>query len=160
MEAQRTLDADELVAIAQKIYESGVWRQHVRVDAEQRVYHLLAENDHLSVWILSWMPGQSTGFHDHAHSQVGLVVAQGALEEQQLTLNGGVRRHTLGAGDQRRGGVGYIHNVLHHAGVPAVSIHAYSPRLTDAGIYRERDGTLIRLPEAGDRELSGSRLTA
>ena len=35
----------------------------------------------MDAWILSWMPGQGTGFHDHYISGVGLCVASGSVRE-------------------------------------------------------------------------------
>ncbi len=29
----------------------------------------------MDIWVLSWMPGQKTGFHDHDRSRVALVCA-------------------------------------------------------------------------------------
>ena len=41
-------------------------------DTERRRYELVYEDDRMDAWILSWMPGQGTGFHDHYISGVGL----------------------------------------------------------------------------------------
>ena len=38
----------------------------------------------MDAWILSWMPGQGTGFHDHYISSVGLCVACGSVREDLL----------------------------------------------------------------------------
>ena len=63
-----------------------LWRPLVVVDRERRRYELLYEDDRIDVWVLSWMPGQRTGFHDHDRSGVGLVCAQGELDEGNLAL--------------------------------------------------------------------------
>ena len=51
-------------------------------------------------------------------------------------------------GVSRSGPGGYIHAVAHHAGEPAVSIHAYSPPLVRVGQYR-RDPAGPPAPRAG-----------
>ena len=51
------------------------------------------------------------------------------------------------AGDTRQGPAGYIHSVAHGEGVPAVSIHCYSPPLMKVGQDRvEADGVLRATP--------------
>ncbi len=36
----------------------------------------------LVVWLLSWLPGQRTGFHDHGSSGGAFTVVQGCLRER------------------------------------------------------------------------------
>ena len=38
----------------------------------------------MDAWVLSWMPGQGTGFHDHYISGVGLCVASGCVHEDLM----------------------------------------------------------------------------
>jgi predicted metal-dependent enzyme (double-stranded beta helix superfamily) len=61
-----------------------LWQPLVIVDRERRRYELLYEDDRVDIWVLSWMPGQQTGFHDHDRSDVGLV--QGELNERSLAI--------------------------------------------------------------------------
>ena len=53
-------------------------------DTERRRYELLYEDDRMDAWVLSWMPGQATGFHDHYISSLGLCIAQGCVREDQM----------------------------------------------------------------------------
>jgi hypothetical protein len=60
------LAPDELEQLARDIVaRPELWEPLVRVDAEQRRYELIHEDESLDAWVLSWMPGQGTGFHDH-----------------------------------------------------------------------------------------------
>ena len=102
------------------------------------------EDDHVDAWVLSWMPGQGTGFHDHYISGVGLCCAQGGVREDLLVYGAPDVELHLRAGDTRRGGPGYIHRVRHEEGEPAVTIHVYSPRLDWVGQYRLGDNGLVR----------------
>ncbi len=131
-----------------------LWRPLVVIDRGRRRYELLYEDRWVDIWVLSWMPGQRTGFHDHDRSGVGLCCAQGALDEGMLVLGGRAEPIRLEAGASRNGAGGYIHSVAHVAGEPAVSIHAYSPPLMVVGQYsQDATGRLVRTPEHGRKEL-------
>ena len=107
------------------------------------------------------MPGQRTGFHDHDRSGVGLVCAQGELDEGSLAIGAEAKTVRMTPGVSRSGPGGYIHAVAHHAGEPAVSIHAYSPPLLCVGQYRrDGQGRLLRSPEHGRKELQDATITA
>ena len=65
----------------------------------------------------------------------------------------------LQAGDSRQGGPGYIHRVTHHDGLPAVTVHVYSPRLDWVGQYRlGDDGVIKREVRPGRNELTAQLL--
>ena len=53
-----------------------------------------------------------------------------------MVYGGQDQSRELRPGDRRRGGPGYIHLVCHHDGMPAVTVHVYSPRLDWVGQYR------------------------
>jgi predicted metal-dependent enzyme (double-stranded beta helix superfamily) len=131
-----------------------LWQPLVVVDRERRRYELLYEDERVDVWVLSWMPGQQTGFHDHDRSGVGLVCVQGELDERGLAFASEAETERMTPGMSRGGPGGYIHAVGHGAGEPAVSIHAYSPPLAQVGQYRrDPHGRLRREPEPGRKEL-------
>ncbi len=146
---------DQLEAIAQSVADHpDVWRPLLVVDHERRRYRLAFEDDRVDIWVLSWMPGQGTGFHDHDTSGVGLAMAQGMVVERQMLLPEGATRLELRPGDVRQGGAGYIHSVGWGEGSPAVSIHCYSPPLVRVGQYRvDEDGIMSRHIEHGRQEL-------
>ena len=131
-----------------------LWQPLVVIDRERRRYELLYEDERIDIWVLSWMPGQRTGFHDHDRSDVALVCAQGELDEGSLAIDAEAETVRMTPGVSRTGPAGYIHAVAHRAGEPAVSIHAYSPPLVSVGQYRRQpDGRLQREPEHGRKEL-------
>jgi hypothetical protein len=41
------------------------WVARVRLDSEGRWYERIHVSDRYEAWLISWLPGQSTGFHDH-----------------------------------------------------------------------------------------------
>jgi len=131
-----------------------LWEPLMVVDPHKRRYRLLYEDERTDIWVLCWMPGQSTGFHDHDVSDVGIAIASGMVTERQLRLPTGATSLDLRPGDSRQGPAGYIHSVAHGEGAPAVSIHCYSPPLMKVGQFRvDSEGVLRRDAEHGRREL-------
>ena len=149
------LTTQELVGVSQSVAERrDLWEPLVIADATRRRYRLLLEDDRIDIWVLCWMPGQGTGFHDHDVSSVGIAVASGMVVERQMLLPSGATRLELHPGDTRQGPPGYIHSAGWGAGKPAVSIHSYSPPLLQVGQYKVNDaGVLERRVEHGRQEL-------
>ena len=146
---------EQLEAVVKQIAaRDDLWRPLVIVDESRRRYELLYEDRWIDIWVLSWMPGQRTGFHDHDRSGVGLCCAEGCLDEGRLVLGDRADPIRMTRGTSRNGPGGYIHSVAHVEGSPAVSIHAYSPPLLVVGQYaQDATGRLVRTPEHGRKEL-------
>lgn len=106
------------------------WAPLVRYDATTRWYARLQTGPGYEVWLLSWLPGQGSGLHDHGGSSGVLTVLEGTLRERTLGRNGEAAR-ALAGGDQRAFAPGYVHEVVNDALEPAVSLHIYFPGLTE-----------------------------
>ena len=128
-----------------------LWRQHVRADAGRRHFHRLVAEAHATVWLICWMPGSDTGFHDHDGAAGAVCVVEGAVCEERLRLGSAPSRATHGAGGMFEFGPHDIHRVTHAGGEPAVTIHAYSPELRRMGRYFEGPGGIL-MREALDEE--------
>jgi quercetin dioxygenase-like cupin family protein len=102
------------------------WAPLVRYDATSRWYSRLEVGPGYEVWLLSWVPGQSTGAHDHGASSGVLTMLRGGLTERT-----DAGRRTLLPGDQRVFAPGYVHEVVNESLEPAVSLHVYFPGLTE-----------------------------
>ncbi|MFJ7905803.1 cysteine dioxygenase [Kitasatospora sp. NPDC096204] len=129
------------------------WIHHVRLSTEERWYRRLAADGDHEVWLISWLPGQSTGFHDHGGSRGAFTVALGELEE--LSLGGpdqGLLIRRIPAGTARAFGPEYVHDVRNTAVGPAVTLHAYSPPLSSMAHYDLRAGGLVRTSEEGPEQ--------
>ena len=156
------LNTEELVDVSQAVAErSDLWGPLVIADGAQRRYRLLFEDERIDVWVLCWMFGQGTGFHDHDLSGVGIAVASGMVVERQMLLPTGASRLELRPGDTRQGPPGYIHSAAWGEGEPAVSIHSYSPPLLHVGQYKVNDsGVLERRVEHGRQELMDNSIAS
>jgi predicted metal-dependent enzyme (double-stranded beta helix superfamily) len=123
--------------------QPGQWASLVRYTPDRRWYRRVALDEVHEVWLLSWLPGQRTGFHDHGPSAGAFTVIGGALSERAATAGRPVRSvQVLRRGAVRSFGAGYVHDVGNETAGPAVSIHAYSPPLTCMRRYDVISGIL------------------
>jgi predicted metal-dependent enzyme (double-stranded beta helix superfamily) len=151
----RDLTASELTRVACAVAgEQESWRPYVRHDPQQRTYHPLLRTPFVSAWLICWMPGHDTGFHDHDGAAGAVAVARGMVREERLRLGGEPIGRDVAAGGLITFGPYDIHRVLHAGDEPAVTIHAYSPRLRRMGAYVPGDdGLLTRRSLEEDEEL-------
>ena len=132
--------------------QRSLWQGVVDFDPITRYYARLLADAHHEAWLLTWLPGQGTPWHDHGGSAGSFVVLQGVLSEEVAGYRTAVdlddvRRATgdlirLSPGDQRTFGTRHLHRVSNHGPDPAVSLHVYAPKLTAMTNYREVDGIL------------------
>jgi predicted metal-dependent enzyme (double-stranded beta helix superfamily) len=108
----------------------GSWSEFMRFDPARRWYRRLELADDYEVWLLSWLPGQDTGFHDHGDASGAFAVAVGELRERTgVVARRQVTSRTVRAGGVRSFGRRHVHDVGNASARPAVSIHAYAPPL-------------------------------
>ncbi|WP_433335093.1 cysteine dioxygenase [Spirillospora sp. CA-294931] len=132
--------ADLAGALAAEFHE---WMPRVRLSPDGRWYERLHQDDDHEIWLISWLPGQSTGLHDHGGSAGAFAVALGELQERDL----GTTR-TVVPGTPRSFGADYIHEVGNVSTAPAISVHVYAPRLTTMNRYDlTPSGELVKLAE-------------
>src|SRR5688572_3403007 len=106
-------------------------------------FELLWRDDHSEAWLNTWWEPRDTGFHDHGGSCVGVHVLEGRASSEPLVVGGGASRaRTYGAGESFSAPATGIHHVDHDRG--AVTIHVYSPPLSEIGHYEVVDGELRR----------------
>lgn len=110
----------------------GRWSHLVRYRSGHRWYRRLdTGNRDYELWLLSWLPGQQTGFHDHGDAAGAFAVATGELLESTARPGGtAVAGRTVTAGSVRSFGPAYVHDVRNVTAARAVSVHAYSPPLS------------------------------
>jgi rhodanese-related sulfurtransferase/mannose-6-phosphate isomerase-like protein (cupin superfamily) len=135
---------EELADIVSLFASSDDWVDKVRLRADGRWYERLYHGPDYDIWVISWLPGQSTGFHDHGASSGAFVVAAGILEEHRP----GERTRVIHPGKPRAFGPDFAHDVRNVSLAPAISIHAYSPPLSEMNEY-EFDGSQLVPREPG-----------
>ncbi|MFJ8310689.1 MULTISPECIES: cysteine dioxygenase [unclassified Streptomyces] len=121
----------EFAGLARSIADDrSQWAHLIQYDATSRWYHRLRTGPGYEVWLLSWVPGQGSGAHDHGRSSGVLTVLDGELTER---TERGVRNLTTGS--QRVFAPGYVHEVVNDSLEPAVSLHVYYPGLTNMPMH-------------------------
>jgi mannose-6-phosphate isomerase-like protein (cupin superfamily) len=129
-----------VIEIAQQPW---LWRPAVRFGATERYWTRLAAPGDVDVWLLTWLPSQSTDLHDHGDSCAAFTVVEGALTEVRAAAGGDITSTALAAGGVRLVRRGVVHDVRNDLLEPAVSIHAYAPRLQRMTFYDLVDGQLV-----------------
>jgi predicted metal-dependent enzyme (double-stranded beta helix superfamily) len=133
---------------------TGEWSALVRYTEDERWYHRLQRGENHEVWLLSWLPGQRTGFHDHCGSSGAFAVVHGELRERTPAAGRPQPASAaFPAGRARSFGPRHVHEVVNESAAPAVSIHAYSPPLAGMRRYEltRRGLVLAAVETAGER---------
>jgi quercetin dioxygenase-like cupin family protein len=129
------------------------WAHLVRHDRDQRVFEQVLDEPEVEAWLICWMPGHDTGFHDHDLSSGAVTVLTGTVVEERLGI-GTTSANAYSAGETFDFTPQEIHRVVHAGAEPAVTLHAYSPRLRRLGAYAVTPtGALQRHPLRYGEEL-------
>jgi predicted metal-dependent enzyme (double-stranded beta helix superfamily) len=144
------LGARQLAEVVQRTTATPAeWLGRVRLNAAGRWYEQIHLDDVHEIWVISWLPGQETGFHDHGGAAGAFGLVWGTLMESRVvgaSATGQVLAKPVGVGRVRSFGPRYIHNVRNAAkSAVAVSVHAYSPPLSEMTRYELSDGGLVKL---------------
>jgi predicted metal-dependent enzyme (double-stranded beta helix superfamily) len=143
----------DLAATATRLAGSThLWESLVDYDPVSRYYARLALTREHEAWLLTWLPGQGTDWHDHGGSAGAFTVVRGALTEEHAVLQSDesavvATTRELSSGALRPFGTRHIHRVTNTSLEPAVSIHVYAPALTRMNGY-VREGDRLRLIES------------
>jgi predicted metal-dependent enzyme (double-stranded beta helix superfamily) len=131
-----------------------LWEPLITFDPVSRHYARLAAEREFEAWLLTWLPGQGTDWHDHGGSAGVFLPVRGTLTEQQAVIrrDGPPRivpgSRQLPVGMLRPFGAKHIHKVTNSALEPAVSLHVYAPALVEMNAYQVVDGDQLRLVES------------
>jgi predicted metal-dependent enzyme (double-stranded beta helix superfamily) len=150
----RLLGARQLADLVRRLASSPAeWLTRVRLNPAGRWYERIHLDESHEVWVISWLPGQATGFHDHGGASGAFAVVWGTLMERRVVggeATGQVLAKPVGAGGARAFGPRYIHDVRNAAtSAVAVSVHAYSPPLSVMTRYDLTPGGLVKLGTEG-----------
>lgn len=124
--------------------DPAAWPTPPRFDPQRRWYSRLHVDAEHEAWLLTWLPGQSTGLHDHGGATGAFLVVTGTVTEDVV----GPRRsprlvaREYPAGRVRSFGHRHIHRVYNAGTEPAVTLHVYAPGLTSMSQYEVVDGEL------------------
>ena len=150
----RQLGARQLADVVRRLAANPEdWLTRVRLNPAGRWYERIHIDDSHEVWLISWLPGQATGFHDHGGSAGAFAVVWGTLMESRVVgavMTGPLLAKPVGAGGLRSFGPRYIHDVRNAAATAvAVSVHAYSPPMPQMTSYDLTPEGLVKLGTEG-----------
>jgi len=135
-----------------------LWHSAVTFDPDSRFRTHLHSAPEYEAWLQTWLPGQSTDWHDHGDGSGVLVVLQGSLLEH-LAWDDPTRPAqidpepiTHDAGRPAEFGPFHIHRLVNSSPDPAISLHLYPPTVVEARHYA-RYGDLL---DSVDTKLIGA----
>jgi mannose-6-phosphate isomerase-like protein (cupin superfamily) len=130
------------------------WRDLVAFGQTERYWARLDSPADVDLWLLTWLPSQGTELHDHGDSAAAFVVVGGAVTEARVR-DGAIEDRVLHQGHVQTVERGVVHDVRNTGNEPAISIHAYSPRLTSMTFYDVTSDGLVpqRTVETDEPEL-------
>src|SRR2546430_14217949 len=74
------LGARQLAGVVRRLATTPAdWLGRVRLNPDGRWYERIHLDDSHEVWVISWLPGQATGFHDHGGAAGAVAVVWGPL---------------------------------------------------------------------------------
>jgi predicted metal-dependent enzyme (double-stranded beta helix superfamily) len=125
------LSPARLGRMVRQVASADQWLDRVMFCTDERWFCRLELTEDYEIWLLSWLPGQRTGLHDHGEAAGAFAVAQGDLQET-LARSGSrlLRRRPAREGTVRSFGERHLHEMANVSAAPAISVHAYSPPLT------------------------------
>jgi predicted metal-dependent enzyme (double-stranded beta helix superfamily) len=143
-----SLTLDELAATTRRFAEEvRAGRHEVHADPSQRWHVRIHADEDVDVWLISWTTEQGTQLHDHGGSAGAFTVVEGRLSESAWAGapgGGELVEQSREAGRTVVFGTHYVHDVVNRAPGTAVSVHAYSPPLTQMNYYDVEGHRLVR----------------
>src|ERR1700745_3180709 len=116
------LGARQLADVVRRLATTPAdWLGRVRLNPEGRWDERIHLDDSHECGVISWLPGQGTGSHDHGGSAGAFAVVWGTLVERRVVgarTTGQVLAKPIGAGGGRAVGPRYIHDVRNGAAAP------------------------------------------
>jgi predicted metal-dependent enzyme (double-stranded beta helix superfamily) len=145
------LSPTQLGHLVRRVASGGQWLDLVMFSTDERWFSRLELTEDYEIWLLSWLPGQRTGLHDHGEAAGAFAVAQGELQETMAKPGSRLlASRRASQGTVRSFGERHLHDMSNVSAAPAISVHAYSPPLTAMRRYEMTPSglTLVRTDHA------------
>jgi hypothetical protein len=133
----RLLDSDQLAAIADRIAADPPLPD--LPPGDHRRWVLVERGEHHDAWLIAWPAGTGLAMHDHRGSRAALRVVAGELRERYVTDAREVAVRWLSPDAGAELASDHVHEVVNVGQLEAVSVHVYSPAITDAGFRTDPD---------------------
>jgi hypothetical protein len=150
-ETGRGLTPAQLREIVSELAQDPTLVDRVPISSTDRTWAGIDVGPDVCAWVIRWPLGVSSGWHDHGGPATGVsgafTVLAGQLRERAWSPHGALTRR-LSTGASRSFGPSYIHEVIGSSAGAAISLHAYSPRLTSMRAYRIEGPDLVDVETA------------
>jgi hypothetical protein len=100
----------------------------------RRRWALAARGPDHDAWIIAWPRGAGLSMHDHGGARAAVHVVSGELRERYVTEARTVALRHLTPGSTTELSEDHVHEMVNVGEDEAVSIHVYSPPLTDTDV--------------------------
>ena len=91
----------------------------------------LAVPEGIDVWVVSWRTFERTELHSHVGATAVYTAVEGVVTDIRLDANGRLLPRKISTGVVEVVRPDEIHDVRNEHVVPAVTVHAYSPRVRE-----------------------------
>lgn len=125
----------------------SLWLPFARFE-EPRFRLKLNVSTEYEAWLLTWLPGQTTGLHDHGGASGCFTVLQASVWETVIDERGRPHETRFAAGAVRSFESDIVHEVCNVGTVGAITLHLYRPELTSMTHYSNEGGRLRALETA------------
>lgn len=131
-----TLSETELIDVVRRVAsDRAAWAPHVNFTGDERHWAKIEVPEGIDVWVISWQTFQSTDLHSHGDATAAFAAVQGTITEISVDEAGRLMPRKFSPGVVQVVRPGEIHDVRNEVVEGAVTIHAYSPRLTEMHYY-------------------------
>jgi hypothetical protein len=134
-------ELERLEALAIGLTSAAARRPLPKIEcAQTRAYRRLVTPPSYEAWLIVWSPSATLELHDHGGSIGALFLAQGELVEtySDLVERQRLRDRVVQEGDTLGVPARRVHEVCNLRSSDAVSIHVYSPPLTEMTFFDHR----------------------
>ena len=123
--------------------ERDRWEPLVRFGDGERTWARIPVPEDVDVWVISWGTFQRTELHSHGDPTAAFTTVAGVITEIRPDAHGRLIPRKFPPGLTQVVRPGEIHDVRNEHVKPAVTIHAYSPRLTTMTYYTWQHGRVV-----------------
>lgn len=111
--------------------------KYINFDEKTYKRNKVLENEHISIMILCWAPGQKSPIHNHPNQGCIMKIIKGTLEEELFNINN--MDSTINIHTKNKvtyiDNTEFIHKISNNSKKNVISLHCYSPSGFKATIY-------------------------
>lgn len=131
-----------LAAVVRRVATDRSQWAHLVQPCQQRSRTRVYVSEGIDVWVIAWPTFETTELHSHGEATAAFTTVAGAITEIRPDARGRLVPRTFAPGLVQVVRPGEVHDVRNERATPAVTVHAYSPRLSTMTFYGWSAGRL------------------